>query len=137
MESLQTHYYTVKEDIERVTKTLENLKNSKNALKREIITQELNNWPPEYYRKIDIRLTRIKSYVESCPAASCTYRFIECEQALDNYKNPIRDPLNWDIQEYHVGILPHIEIQLHVSKLALKQYITDWFSRNSWQILVG
>jgi len=137
MESLQTRYSSVKEDIEKITKTLENLKNSKRALKHEIITQELNTWPPEYYRKIDSRLTRIKTYVESCPEASCTYTFIESEQALDNYKNPIRDPLNWEIQEHHIGILPHIEIRFHVSKVALKQYIVNWFSRNSWQMMAG
>lgn len=130
MNALHERYAQLKVLINQKNDELRQLYETKVHLKQQIILQELQELPRDYKETLNVKLARLKAFVEHSSVYNTRYAFVFIQQPVDHNNMPIRDPIDWQIIEYTMENRRYVEIAIGVSKVSVSMFVRDWLSAN-------
>jgi hypothetical protein len=131
----EQEYEHLRKALKKAEKNMSKLYQKVEKAKQKMLAEKLSkieDFIPAYTKKLE----RLKKFMDGFNENQSMYDRVEygfkkVDTYLDDYHDPMPDPLDFKISEYDLlGISEHMEIIFYYSNEALKDFIETWMKAN-------
>jgi hypothetical protein len=129
-------YETLKKQLEDAEKTMSNLYQKVEDAKTRMMAEELSkieDFIPTYRKKLERLKKFMDGFIEEYgQRVNIVYAFKKVDTYLDDFHEPMPDPLEFKIAEYNlIGMSDHMDIIFDYSNEGVKQFVHTWMKENA------
>ena len=132
----EQEYEHLRKALKKAEKNMSKLYQKVEKAKQKMLAEKLSkieDFIPAYTKKLE----RLKKFIDgfnenqALYGSRVQYGFKKVDIYLDDYHEPMPDPLDFKIAEYDlIGMSDHMEIIFYYSNEALKHFIETWMKEN-------